>query len=189
MPPGCCGPDPSREVHFHISTLPASLGRGRLSATKVGKIIWFVYVKEGCSTLCVKTHRFNFTIFFKLELRSWWWKVRAIPAGRTNLQHQPPWGGHHADGALCSAYQPLLPAAGRLQVQKTGWGSVQQSLPSVHYLCPLRCKALEDRAPQVTLRVRACGQEAWVLILGLIGSLACAGHQIYFCYLLFMFQF
>lgn len=92
MPPGCYRPSPTREVHSMFSALSVSL-----SANKVEEIMWYIYVKEGCSRLCIKTHRINFTTSFKLALWSWWWNLQAMPAGRADLQHHPPQGGQHAD--------------------------------------------------------------------------------------------
>lgn len=184
MPPGCCGPSPTREVHFHVSALPVSL-----SANKVEEIMWYIYVKEGCLRLCIKTHRINFTTSFKVALWSWRRKLQAMPAGRADLQHHPPQGGKHADVTrrwiMCtSLYFPL--EVGYKWKSRDGCpcGTLSHLCMSCGH-CGVRCWKILPPPASIT---QGCGQGTWLLTFGLMGSLACAACQICFSCLFLMFQ-
>lgn len=182
MPPGCCGPSPTREVHFHVSALPVSL-----SANKVEEIMWYIYVKEGCSRLCIKTHGINFTTSFKVALRSWRRKRQAMPAGRADLQHHPPQGGQHADVTrlwiMCTSLCFPL-EVGYKWKSRDGCpcGTLSHLCMSCGH-CGVRCwKILPLQPPQ------GCGQGTWVLTFELMGSLACVACQICFSCLFLKFR-
>ena len=162
MPPGCCGPSPTREVHFHVSALPVSL-----SANKVEEIMWYIYVKEGCSRLCIKTHRINFTTSFKLALWSWQWKLQAMPAGRADLQHHPPQGGQHADVTrlwiMCTSLCFLLEVGYKWKVGMGVHAAVSHLCMSCGHR-GVRCRKVLSPPPSIT---QGCGQGTWVFTLDL----------------------
>lgn len=92
--------------------------------------------------LWVKTHRINFTTFFRLGLWFWWWKVQTIPAERANLQCHPLRGRPPRRGN-CACHVPaccLFPGDSRMGKAKTG--SVRHTVAA-----PSEWKFLEASSP------------------------------------------